>query len=194
MMKTFVLATENENKVSEFRLALKDTPFKIKSLKDLGLSLDVEEVGTTFEENAILKAKYISKFTKYPVIADDSGLELRALNGFPGINSHRFMEGSTYKEKGAALNEMLAPYSDKGARFVCAIALVGLNQFPDVFVGQVKGKLIEDATGEGGFGYDPFFYIPEKGKTMAELSPEEKNNLSHRAEAIKRFKEFLENL
>ena len=139
MMKTFVLATENENKVSEFRLALKDTPFKIKSLKDLGLSLDVEEVGTTFEENAILKAKYISKFTKYPVIADDSGLELRALNGFPGINSHRFMEGSTYEEKGAALNEMLAPYSDKGARFVCAIALVGLNQFPTFLLVKLKG-------------------------------------------------------
>jgi XTP/dITP diphosphohydrolase len=191
MKKKLVLASENENKVKEFKDLFKDTNYEIVSLKELGLPLDVEETGKTFEENAIIKASYIHNLTSLPVIADDSGLCIRALGGFPGVRSHRFMLESSYEEKCKAIIKKLEQYSDKGARFKCAIALVGVNDFPDVFTGEVKGQIINEMRGENGFGYDPIFLVKELDKTYAELTEDEKNKISHRAIAMRKLLDFL---
>lgn len=190
-MKKIVVATNNLNKLYEYRLLLKDTGFEILSLKDIGFQGDIEETGETFGENAVEKALAVAKFTKYPVIADDSGLAVNALDGFPGIYSRRFMENQPYTVKNQEIINRLKAYSDKTAKFVAAIALVNYEKFPHVFVGEVKGMIIDEARGTNGFGYDPIFYVPKLDKTLAEASDEEKNAVSHRANALRSLLEFI---
>lgn len=195
-MKKIIFATGNENKMVEIRMILADCGYEILSMKQAGIDVDVVEDGKTFEENAIIKATAISKVAgdDCVVLADDSGLEIDALNKEPGIYSARYMgEDTSYHIKNMNLIERLegVPDEKRTARFVCAIAAA----FPDgrVFTrrGTIEGIIGYEEAGENGFGYDPIFYVPEYGKTTAELSPEEKNKISHRGRALQMIKEVL---
>lgn len=190
-MKKIVVATNNLNKLYEYRVLLKDTGYEVMSLKDIGFMGDIEETGSTFSENAVEKALAVAKFTKYPVIADDSGLCVNALDGFPGIYSRRFMEDQPYTVKNQEIINRLKEYSDKTAKFVASIALVNYERFPQVFVGEVKGIIIDESRGDNGFGYDPIFYVPSLDKTLAEATEEEKNSVSHRANALQGLLNYL---
>lgn len=180
MKQKLILATHNPNKVKEFRSLFSDTNFEILSLEDINFNAPIIEDGLTFQDNALIKANIVNKQTNLPVIADDSGLMINALEGFPGVNSARFMEGSPYSLKNQEIIRMLAEYSDKSAKFVAAIALVGLDPFPQVFIGEVKGQILNEERGTDGFGYDPIFFYPNMQKTFAEMTLEEKESISHR--------------
>lgn len=191
-MSEIILASNNKDKVKEVKQILKD--YDIVSLKDAGISVDVEENGTTFEENALIKARAIAKLTGKMTMADDSGLEIDYLDKAPGVYSARFMGHDTsYDIKNKALIEKLEGVEgkDRSCRFVCAIAVV----FPDgrelVKRGTMEGLLAKEISGDNGFGYDPIVYLPEYGKTSASLSPEEKNKISHRGKALALIKEEL---
>lgn len=190
-MTKIVVATNNLNKLYEFRLLFKHQGIEVVSLNDVGFVGDIEESGETFSENAVQKAMAVAKYTSLPVIADDSGLVIQALNGFPGIYSRRFMDGQSYQLKNQEIIKLLQAHSDKSAKFVAAIALVNYEKFPQVFVGEVKGKIIDLPRGTNGFGYDPIFYVEKLDKTLAEASDEEKNQISHRAKALQSLLTFL---
>lgn len=194
MKKKLVIATHNENKVKEFKEIFKDTNYEILSLHDINFHDEIIEDGSTFQDNALTKALAVHHITKLPVIADDSGLSISALEGFPGVNSARFMEKFTYTEKNLKIIEMLKDHSDKSAKFVAAIALVGLTNFPQVFVGEVKGLIINEERGTNGFGYDPIFFYPDYQKTFAELTISEKKSISHRGVASELLLKFLNEL
>jgi XTP/dITP diphosphohydrolase len=194
MKKKLVIATHNENKVKEFKEIFKDTNYEIVSLHDINFHDEIIEDGTTFQDNALIKALAVHHITKLPVIADDSGLSISALDGFPGVNSARFMQDSTYTEKNLKIIEMLKDHSDKSAKFVAAIALVGLTSFPQVFVGEVKGLIINEERGTNGFGYDPIFFYPDFQKTFGELTIGEKKSISHRGVASELLLKFLNEL
>lgn len=190
-----IFATGNENKMKEIREILGALPLEILSMKEAGVSADIVEDGKTFEENALIKARAICKLAGEMVLADDSGLEIDYLNKEPGIYSARYMgEDTSYHIKNKSLIDRLegVPDEKRTARFVCAIAAV----FPDgkelVVRGTVEGVIGYEEKGENGFGYDPIFYLPERGCTTAELSPEEKNSISHRGNALRLMKELLE--
>ena len=194
-MKRMIFATGNENKMVEIREILGDLPLEILSMKQAGIRADIEENGTSFEENALIKAREVCRLAGEMVLADDSGLEIDYLNGEPGIYSARYMgETTSYRVKNKNLMERLegVPNEKRTARFVCAIAAV----FPDgkelVVRGTVEGIIGYEERGENGFGYDPIFYLPERGLTTAELPPEEKNSISHRGNALRKMKELLE--
>lgn len=193
-MSEIILASNNKDKVKEVKQILCD--YDIVSLKDAGIDVDVEENGTTFEENALIKARAIAKITGKMTMADDSGLEIDYLDKAPGVYSARFMGHDTsYDIKNKALIEKLEGVEgqDRSCRFVCAIAVV----FPDgreiVKRGTMEGLLAKEISGENGFGYDPIVFLPEYGKTSASLSPEEKNRISHRGKALALIKEELKN-
>ncbi|MFA5486103.1 MAG: RdgB/HAM1 family non-canonical purine NTP pyrophosphatase [Bacilli bacterium] len=194
MKKKLVIATHNENKVKEFKEIFKDTNYEILSLHDINFHDAIIEDGSTFQDNALIKALAVHHITKLPVIADDSGLSISALEGFPGVNSARFMEEFTYTEKNLKIIEMLKDHSDKSAKFIAAIALVGLTNFPQVFVGEVKGLIINEERGTNGFGYDPIFFYPDYQKTFAELTISEKKSISHRGVASELLLKFLNEL
>lgn len=194
-MKRMIFATGNENKMVEIREILGDLPLEILSMKQAGIRADIEENGTSFEENALIKAREVCRLAGEMVLADDSGLEIDYLNGEPGIYSARYMgENTSYRVKNKNLMERLegVPNEKRTARFVCAIAAV----FPDgkelVVRGTVEGIIGYEERGENGFAYDPIFYLPERGLTTAELPPEEKNSISHRGNALRKMKELLE--
>ena len=194
-MKRMIFATGKENKMVEIREILGDLPLEILSMKQAGIRADIEENGTSFEENALIKAREVCRLAGEMVLADDSGLEIDYLNGEPGIYSARYMgENTSYRVKNKNLMERLegVPNEKRTARFVCAIAAV----FPDgkelVVRGTVEGIIGYEERGENGFGYDPIFYLPERGLTTAELPPEEKNSISHRGNALRKMKELLE--
>lgn len=194
-MKRMIFATGNENKMKEIREILGALPLEILSMKEAGVSADIVEDGKTFEENALIKARAICKLAGEMVLADDSGLEIDYLNKEPGIYSARYMgEDTSYHIKNKSLIDRLegVPDEKRTARFVCAIAAV----FPDgkelVVRGTVEGIIGYEEKGENGFGYDPIFYLPERGCTTAELPPEEKNSISHRGNALRLMKELLE--
>ncbi len=196
-MKKIIFATGNEGKMREVRMILQDLGVEILSLKEAGIAADVEENGTTFEENAVIKATEIMKMCGEIVLADDSGLEVDALNKEPGIYSARYMGHDTsYHIKNKSLIDRLEGKSGKerNARFVCVIAAA----FPDgrVFItrGTMEGQIGYEERGENGFGYDPIFYLPEYGCYSAELPLEEKNKLSHRGKALRLMKEKLKEL
>ena len=190
-----IFATGNENKMKEIREILGALPLEILSMKEAGISADIVEDGKTFEENALIKARVICKLAGEMVLADDSGLEIDYLNKEPGIYSARYMgEDTSYHIKNKSLIDRLegVPDEKRTARFVCAIAAV----FPDgkelVVRGTVEGIIGYEEKGENGFGYDPIFYLPERGCTTAELPPEEKNSISHRGNALRLMKDLLE--
>ena len=194
-MNKIIFATGNKDKMKEIRMILSDLDVEILSMKEAGISVDIEENGTTFEENALIKARAICKLAGEMVLADDSGLEIDYLNKEPGIYSARYMgEDTSYHIKNKSLIDRLegVPDEKRTARFVCAIAAV----FPDgkelVVRGTVEGIIGYEEKGENGFGYDPIFYLPERGCTTAELSPEEKNSISHRGNALRLMNELLE--
>lgn len=192
-MKSIILASNNKDKVKEVKEILKG--YDIISMKEAGIDVDIEENGTTFEENALIKARAIMKLTGQITMADDSGLEIDYLNKAPGVYSARFMGHDTsYEIKNKALIQKLEGVkgSDRSGRFVCAIAVC----FPDgreiVKRGTMEGLIAEEIKGDNGFGYDPIVYLPEYGKTSGELAPEEKNKISHRGKALALIKEELD--
>ena len=196
-MEKMIFATGNKNKMIEIREILKDCGYEILSMKEAGIEADIVEDGKTFEENAVIKATAISKIAGCLVLADDSGLEVDCLNKEPGIYSARYMgEDTSYDIKNKNLIERAegVPDEKRTARFVCAIAAA----FPDGRVitrtGTIEGRLAYEPAGENGFGYDPIFYVPEFGKTTAEMSPEEKNKISHRGKALRMMRQALEEL
>lgn len=193
-MKKLIFATGNENKMKEIRMILGDLDYEILSMKEAGIDADIVEDGKTFEENAAIKATAISKIANCVVLADDSGLEVDYMDKQPGIMSARWMgEDTSYRIKNAKIIENLegVPDEKRTARFVCAIAAA----FPDGRVvtkrGTIEGIIGYEERGENGFGYDPIFFLPDRGKTTAELSPEEKNEISHRGKALRMIKEEL---
>ena len=196
-IEKMIFATGNEGKMREVRMILGDLGAEILSLKEAGIQAEAEENGTTFEENAVIKAKEIMEKTGALVLADDSGLEVDALNGEPGIYSSRYMGHETsYHIKNKNLIERLEGKTgeERSARFVCAIAAC----FPDGRVlttrGTMEGQIGYEEKGENGFGYDPIFYLPEYQCYSGELPLEEKNKLSHRGKALRLMKEQLEAL
>ena len=188
-----IAATKNKNKLREFGEILKG--FEIISQEDAGVDIDVEATGTTFEENSMLKAKAIFDATGIAAIADDSGLCVDALGGEPGVYSARY-GGEGYDDSGRVQlllkNMQNVPDDKRTARFVCAITLVGADGVITAR-GECEGKIDYEPKGENGFGYDPVFFVEKYGKTMAEVSPEEKNAISHRGKALKIFAQKLLN-
>lgn len=197
MGKRIIFATGNQGKMQEIRMILADLGVPVISMKEAGIAADIEENGTTFEENALIKAKSIMEMTGEIVLADDSGLEIDYLDGAPGIYSARFMgEETSYDIKNQALLEKLqgVPEEKRTARFVCSIACA----LPDGRIltsrGIMEGIIGYEIKGANGFGYDPIFYLPGYGCTSAEISPEQKNELSHRGKALRAMKEKLKEI
>ena len=189
-----IFATSNEGKMKEVRMILADLGLEILSMREAGILADIVEDGKTFEENACIKAGQIQKLAGGIVLADDSGLEVDYLDGAPGIYSARYMgEDTSYDIKNQAIIDKLADAKgeERSARFVCAIAAA----LPDGRLlttrGTIEGQIGYEIVGDGGFGYDPIFYLPERGMTTAQLSPEEKNQISHRGKALEAMKEKL---
>lgn len=192
-MQQVVLMSNNKHKIEEFSHALSEFGIEVLSAKDIGVYDEPVEDGKTFEENALIKARHLAKYTSLPVIADDSGLEIHALDGFPGIYSARFMEGHSYIEKNTAIIEMLKEKEDKSAHFTCVIAFI-YNGKELTFRGECPGEIISEIRGTNGFGYDPIFYIPSLKKTYAELEEKEKTAISHRGLALIIWKEYLKSI
>lgn len=195
-MKTkIIFATGNKNKMREIREILGEEKYDIQSMKDAGIDIDIVENGTTFEENSLIKAREVAKAAPGAIVlADDSGLEIDALNKEPGIYSARYMgEDTSYDIKNANLIERLegVEKEDRSARFVCAVSAV----FPDgtdaVVSGTIEGYIGWEPMGENGFGYDPIFYLWDKDVSTASISPEEKNAISHRGQALRMIKEEI---
>lgn len=195
-----IFATGNKNKMTEIRQILRDLGMEILSMKEAGVDIDIVEDGKSFEENAMIKASAIAELPEVRamdaiVLADDSGLEIDYLNKEPGIYSARYMgEDTSYDIKNQALLDRLdgVPDEKRTARFVCAIAAAMPDGCCEVVRGTMEGIIGHKIAGENGFGYDPIFFLPEYGCTSAELSPEKKNELSHRGEGLKKIRKILE--
>ena len=194
MQGRIVFATGNAGKIKEIRMIMEDTGLEVVSMIDAGIKADIEENGKTYEENALIKARAVAAFTKDIVMADDSGLEIDALNKEPGIYSARYLgEDTPYSIKNANLIQRLegVPEEKRTARFVCAIAAVLPDGRELTTRATIEGRIGYEEKGTNGFGYDPIFYVPEFGKTTAELTEEEKNQVSHRGKALELMKEEL---
>lgn len=195
MEKKIIFATGNQDKMKEIRMILADLGLPIYSMKEAGIDIDIVEVGTTFEENAMIKAEAIAKLTDAVVLADDSGLEIDYLNKEPGIYSARYAGADTsYDIKNNLLLQRLegVPDEKRTARFVCVIAAVFPDGSKETVRGTIEGRIGYEIAGEHGFGYDPIFYLPEYGCTTAELDPVKKNELSHRGKALRLMREIME--
>lgn len=191
MEQKIVFATGNEGKMREVRLILQDLGFPVPSMKEAGVSLDIEENGTTFAENAMIKARAVWEKTGGIVLADDSGLVVDYLGGEPGVYSARYLgEDTSYEIKNQAIIDRLADAKEeeRTARFVSAIAAVLPDGSELVTEGTVEGLIAHEPAGNGGFGYDPIFYLPEYGVTSAEIPIEKKNEISHRGKALEAMK------
>ncbi len=194
MGKKIVFATGNQDKLEEIRMILADLDVEIVSMKEEGVSIDIEENGTTFEENAVIKAKAVAECTDAIVLADDSGLEIDYLNKEPGIYSARYMgEDTSYEIKNQNLLDRLSgvPKEERTARFVCAIAAVLPDKEVIVKRETIEGYIGYEPAGENGFGYDPIFYVDEYNCSTAQLPAEKKNELSHRGKALRAMKDAL---
>jgi len=195
-MKKIILATKNAGKVHEFAQMMERYEIEVLSLLDLNYEDEIEENGVTFEENALIKAREIALQYKATVVADDSGLSIDALNGAPGVYSARYAclvsNAGEIRSDEANMDKVLeelknVPDNERTARFVCALAIVDENGKETVVHGTCEGKIWHEKRGLEGFGYDPIFYLPQLDKTMAELSKDEKNALSHRGNAFKKL-------
>ncbi|ALU15859.1 non-canonical purine NTP pyrophosphatase RdgB/HAM1 family [Eubacterium limosum] len=197
MMKTIVLATGNKDKAREIK-AMLDHKFEVKSMKDMGIDIEIIEDGDTFEDNALIKVRAIQPFVKDSemiIMGDDSGLSVDALDGAPGIYSARYAgEDVTYRDNNEKLLKAMkdVPEEKRGAEFVSAIAMILPDGQELTVRGTVRGRIAFDFMGEEGFGYDPLFIVEETGKSYAQMAPEEKNDISHRARAVARAKQILE--
>lgn len=189
-MQEIIIATKNKGKANEFKNMFYPLGYEIRTLLDFPQISEIDETGTTFEANAKLKAEAISNILGEMVIADDSGLMIDALDGRPGVYSARY--AGLEKDDDANMDKVLQelkdiPISERTARFYCALALAVPNKETLIVHGTCEGEILTEKRGENGFGYDPIFFVTEKGKGMAELLPEEKNQISHRAEALKKM-------
>lgn len=193
-MEKIIVATGNAGKMREFRMIMEDMDVELLSLKEAGVTVEIIEDGTTFEENALIKARTIAKATGCAAMSDDSGLEVDYLDKAPGIYSARFLgEDTSYHIKNQYIIDQLEGVEGetRSARFVCVIALVLPDGKEYTTRATIEGVIAKRESGEGGFGYDPIFYLPEYGKTTAELEPEEKNAISHRGKALRMMKEKM---
>ncbi|HJD43204.1 MAG TPA: XTP/dITP diphosphatase [Candidatus Mediterraneibacter quadrami] len=194
-MKRIVFATGNENKMKEIRMILEDLGMEILSMKEAGVDVDIVEDGASFEENAEIKARAVARvLTNDIVLADDSGLEIDYLDKAPGIYSARFAgEDTSYDIKNNILLDRMegVPDEERTARFVCAVAAVFPDGTVDVVRETIEGRVAYEPAGDNGFGYDPIFYVPEYGCTTAQMSPEQKNELSHRGKALRSMRAIL---
>lgn len=193
-MDRIIFATGNEDKLKEIRMILQDTGVEVVSMREAGIHAEIVEDGKTFEENAAIKARTVMEISGEPVLSDDSGLEIDALDGAPGVHSARFMGTDTsYEIKNAAILGKLSgvPDEKRTARFVCAVVCA----LPDgrMFTCRqtMEGRIGYESRGGNGFGYDPIFYLPEYGCSSAELSPEKKNEISHRGKALRGMRDIL---
>lgn len=196
-MRKLLVATKNKGKVKEFKRRFETDELQVISLLDLDEDLDVEETGTTFAENAVLKAETIMRMTNQIVIADDSGLVIDALDGEPGVYSARY--AGPEKDDEANINKVLSemksvPDEKRTASFQCLLAVAIPDKKTEVFSGSCDGRIAHERSGYEGFGYDPIFYLPSYQKTMAELTPEEKDAISHRGKALDRLQEVFQDL
>lgn len=194
-MKEAIIATHNPGKVKEFKEILEPRGYDVKSLAEIGFTEEIEETGHTFEENAILKAEAVAKAVNKMVIADDSGLSIDNLGGRPGVYSARY--AGEQKDDQANIEKVLSELKgiekeQRTARFRCALAVSIPGEETKTVEGHVEGYIAEEPRGEYGFGYDPIFIVKDKDKTMAELTSEEKNKISHRADALKKLSKLLE--
>ncbi len=195
-MRALLVATTNRHKLEEYRTIFSDIPFQLLSLNDIRLDLDVEETGTTFQENAEIKALTYARASGILSLADDSGLEIDALNGAPGIYSARFAGVDTpYEEKFRLIFERLhgVPVAQRTARFRCVITIAEPSGYHESVEGSIEGIITDVPRGANGFGYDPIFLVPELGKTTAEMPPEQKHQISHRGRAARKARTLLEN-
>lgn len=187
----YILASNNKGKLREMKALLNDMGAELISQSEAGLSLEAEETGTTFEENSLIKARAACRALSLPSIADDSGLEVEALGGAPGVYSARYGDCATDAERVSLLLKNLTGEENRRAKFVSCISCVYPNGDVITARGECAGVVTSAPRGSGGFGYDPVFEFPETGKTMAELSEEEKNAVSHRGRALKIFETKL---
>ena len=195
MTKKIIIATGNKGKAKEFEELFYSYGYEIETLLDHPEIPDIPEPGETFQENAYQKASFLSEHLGTIVLADDSGLEVDALDGAPGIYSARYAgeHGNDKKNNEKLLKDLKElNTSNREANFICSLVLVGPERKPLTVVGKVYGTILEEPRGENGFGYDPLFYVAEKDKSMAELSSTEKNSMSHRAEAIRELEKYLD--
>ncbi len=196
-MLKLLIATGNRGKLHEIQDLLKDTPITLLTPADLSLEIHVDETGVTYAENAALKAHAYAQASGLPTLADDSGLEVDTLNGAPGLYSARYLpqNGATDADRRAYLVENLRGFSRPwGARFICVVALAMLGGGPVFYEGICSGEIIPEERGTNGFGYDPIFLVAGTDRTMAELTMDEKNTLSHRARAIIAARDAIERL
>lgn len=194
-MKEAIIATHNPGKVKEFKEILEPKGYDVKSLAEIGFTEEIEETGHTFEENAILKAEAVAKAVNKMVIADDSGLSIDNLGGRPGVYSARY--AGEQKDDQANIEKVLSELKgiekeQRTARFRCALAVSIPREETKTVEGHVEGYIAEEPRGKYGFGYDPIFIVKDKDKTMAELTSDEKNKISHRADALKKLSKLLE--
>ena len=190
-----ILASNNKHKLDEIKKILTPLGYDVVSQSEAGCNIDVEETGTTFEENAVLKAQAVYNFTKTAVISDDSGLEVDYLNGAPGVYSHRYAgENATDAERCAKLLSELSGVDERErtARFVCVICFINENGEKTVIRGTCEGYIGTEPRGENGFGYDPVFMYGDR--SFAEISSDEKNSVSHRSDALRKFSETIKNM
>jgi len=190
-----VVATNNKGKLAEIKKIL--TGHNVLSQNDVGAFVDVDETGTTYEENALLKAQAVREYTDKIIIADDSGLEVDVLGGEPGLYSARYAGDGTTPDQGMdKLLAKLAPYSfeEKTARFISCITLLMPDGTVHTFRGECDGFITSEKRGDHGFGFDPVFWVESYGKTFAEITDEEKNRISHRYKALNMLKSFLDEM
>jgi XTP/dITP diphosphohydrolase len=195
-MRALLIATTNQHKLEEFRVLFRDLPYQLSSLHDLHSDLDVEETGTTFQENADLKALTYARTFGMLALADDSGIEIDALDGAPGVYSARFMGVQTpYEERFRFILAKMQGLTDeqRSARFRCVITIAEPDGYHQSVDGTIEGRITDKPLGEHGFGYDPIFYVPQYGQTTAEMPPDLKNRISHRGIAAQKARVLLEN-
>ncbi len=191
-MFELLVASNNQHKIHEYEEMFSGYDIKIHSPKELGINVNPDETGETYEANSLIKAKALAEFTKMPIIADDSGLNVVALNNFPGIHSSRFADScGGNKFANPELIKKLEPYEDKSAFFTCVITLLNIEEKPVIFKGICPGIILSKPKGEGGFGYDPIFYSNEAKQCFGTASEDVKNKYSHRAKAMAQLIEYL---
>jgi XTP/dITP diphosphohydrolase len=192
MEKKIVVASGNEGKLREFRQMLEPEGYEVLSLSDLDHPAEIDESGTTFQENAVLKAQSVTDQFNIPALADDSGLCIAALNNEPGVHSARWLGHDTsYEVKNQKVLELVKDAEDRSCYYACAIAWCRPGKEPVVFYDTWEGEIAKEPKGSNGFGFDPIIYIPSAGKTVAEMSTDEKNAVSHRGKALRKLEEWL---